>query len=659
MFASGSSLLLSSMAIGQTVVGGNVSTNTVWDLAGSPYQLSSTIRVVGGAVLVINPGVEVQVDPGESIIIGDAALGSGELIARGTASRTIRFNDPGGVPGTRDKIRFTNDAVDAVYDASDSYVSGSILEHCEVEHGPVRIENASPRLVSSRFAQSRLFGVIANLDHSQATPSLQVLNCQFRQNGDASGSGGLSSGLGIIGGQDHLIKGCQFRDNLDRGFVHESYDGPGGCEVAHCLFDGNVGGGASFAHCAEIKIDSSEFSSNGTVAAAGRGLDVWECDLLVLTNCTFDSNIAMGSGGGGGLHAEHVDEVLIDDCTFRNNRSAGGGGAVNIQFSRFTIRNSSFLNNRSSSAGGAIWAEGDAGSEIEGSFIAQNRSEHGGGGICLSGNLLMKGTTVQCNTALERGGGLWLPDIGDVTLHGSTAMNEFNSFQGNQSPKGDAICNDNSIGAGPINADFVCWGPFAPVTSPNRIWDGIDNDDLSVVVVTNPVTCAVSDCGQAYTTFCPGDATGAICPCMAQGATGHGCPNTNPNGNGALLLGSGIAEFGSDSFRLSVSSGPPGKVGIILQGTAAFNYPDGNPGIPNASGILCVDPTRRGWAFVTDGTGTATVSDFQGQPFGATAQLLGTTYYQYWYRDPGNPCQNAPASSAAFNFSNAVQVNWE
>jgi len=174
---------------------------------------------------------------------------------------------------------------------------------------------------------------------------------------------------------------------------------------------------------------------------------------------------------------------------------------------------------------------------------------------------------------------------------------------------------------------------------------------------TGPFALQVSCEPNNGSTFCDGS-TGN-CPCGAFGIPGHGCPNTNPNGRGARLEGTGNARFSSDSFGLQVDDGAFGKPGILLAGAAAINYPDGNPNVFNASGIYCVNPSLRGEVFFTDGSGSATISVLQGQPFGATAQPAGsTTFYQYWYRDPGNACQNAPGSAAAFNFSNAVEVSW-
>ncbi|MCB0626000.1 MAG: hypothetical protein KDC43_19310, partial [Saprospiraceae bacterium] len=55
-------LCFSSPAFSQTTVSQNITQNTVWDLAGSPYVLTQNISVSNGATLTIEPGVVVKAD---------------------------------------------------------------------------------------------------------------------------------------------------------------------------------------------------------------------------------------------------------------------------------------------------------------------------------------------------------------------------------------------------------------------------------------------------------------------------------------------------------------------------------------------------------------------------------------------------------------------
>lgn len=161
-------------------------------------------------------------------------------------------------------------------------------------------------------------------------------------------------------------------------------------------------------------------------------------------------------------------------------------------------------------------------------------------------------------------------------------------------------------------------------------------------------------------TFCYGDS--GNCPGGAIGAPVSGCPHTaGPNGtDGARLIATGNAQFSNDSFGMYVSSGPS-SFGILIQGGNAVSFPNGNANVPDSAGLFCVAPQLRGNVEVLNlgsGSDEGAIDDFQNQPFGVTGQAAGSpTYYQFWFRDTGNPNANAGAG-AEFNFSNAVQIYW-
>lgn len=68
-------------------VSGDVTTNTTWTLANSPYVVTGTMNVQSPAVLTIEPGVVVKFDTGGSLY----ALAGATLTATGTASAPITF----------------------------------------------------------------------------------------------------------------------------------------------------------------------------------------------------------------------------------------------------------------------------------------------------------------------------------------------------------------------------------------------------------------------------------------------------------------------------------------------------------------------------------------------------------------------------------------
>jgi hypothetical protein len=82
-----------------SVAAGNITTNTTWGLAGSPYILAGQVQVDSGVTLTIEPGVVVQFDypnaGSDLFLAGDSTLSGirvdGTLNAVGTAANPLTF----------------------------------------------------------------------------------------------------------------------------------------------------------------------------------------------------------------------------------------------------------------------------------------------------------------------------------------------------------------------------------------------------------------------------------------------------------------------------------------------------------------------------------------------------------------------------------------
>ena len=146
--------------------------------------------------------------------------------------------------------------------------------------------------------------------------------------------------------------------------------------------------------------------------------------------------------------------------------------------------------------------------------------------------------------------------------------------------------------------------------------------------------------------FCFGDGTGGTCPCGVPGALGAGCPGSLSTG--AVLSSGGQAFVTADSLNFQIENSTPGSPGLLLQGNAQF----GGGGLVVGNGLLCSQSQKRWPTMVSDATGAAAYGPDQ---FGSHHHAVpgATLFYQWWYRDPSDPC------GGGFNFSNAVAVTWQ
>jgi len=113
-----------------TDVGGIINTDTTWDLAGSPYNLTSTVQVAEGVTLTVEPGV--IINRGEQVTLIEFW---GSLWAVGTDSNKIFFN---GItldwmdPNTSMRIEFVEMFGGGQIYGSDLTLKNSILRGSDV-----------------------------------------------------------------------------------------------------------------------------------------------------------------------------------------------------------------------------------------------------------------------------------------------------------------------------------------------------------------------------------------------------------------------------------------------------------------------------------------------------------------------------------------------
>jgi parallel beta-helix repeat protein len=190
-------VLVTVPALAETIVTEDITADTTWDLAGSPYIVQNNINVLSGATLTIDPGVTVKLE-------------SNVRIQTSTDSPIVAVGEPG------NEILFTSNAPSPApgdwYGIVLRHASTSELTHCTLDFGTYNlyVEFCSPSVTSctARFASS------AGFSCEDASPTFT--ECTGTENDYA---------FRITGGNP-ILTGCQISGNDDGFYIYGSGSNP-------------------------------------------------------------------------------------------------------------------------------------------------------------------------------------------------------------------------------------------------------------------------------------------------------------------------------------------------------------------------------------------------------------------------------------------------
>ncbi len=457
-------------------VGGLIDTNTTWDLAGSPYIVTSPVLVMAGVTLTVDPGVTVKFNSHKAMQI------EGQLHAVGSAGSpiTITSSAAAPAPGDWDYIVFTDTSDDAVYDVSGNYVSGSTLQYVTIEYaggasvdknGAVRLDAAAPYFEHCTIRQSASGGI-----HAYNGPADLVLKVRHSTISDNAGTG-----IRMIAGAYVEITDNTITNNV---FSSSSLGGGIRVDTTSNLISRNI-----------IRGNNSDWSGSGIQVLNGDSTitdneitdnSIWNCP-----NCW--GNAALNATGdpveiSGNLVANNdtgaiwvtsannvtiLENMLIDnqgkalslDCyTFwecangtiarnilsDNTTGIDQGAFTAYRYTNLTVNNNAIL--RNSALDRVALRNQFIGNNADGSVYSANT---------ITGNMALGAPGSQCIVSIEG-----LPVFIDNNIFNNSSY---------------ALSNINTQGSANLNAENNWWGTASSPAIQALIHDYFDDTALGMV----------------------------------------------------------------------------------------------------------------------------------------------------------------------------------
>ncbi len=323
--------------------------------------------------------------------------------------------------------------------AAGSYYVTSTLQYSSVENYALAINGAgSSTTILDGGNVVRILSITTNLANAAVT--IQDLGFQ---NGATTESGGglqISTTSAAIALRNCLVSDCT------------------------ATGDDSVGGGANLTtDTGNITVIASIFRDNTSSGNVGGLFTGTNSGIINLTNCTFDQNTVLNSGGstyfgdGGGamLYSDGTSQINIRGNTLTRNVASGGdnpdGGGMMVYplgaSSTVTMENNTFTDNRAGLGGGGCDVRLNAGGSVifgNNIFTGNQATVGSGGGAMIylnHGSFTFTDNTFSNNQSAENGGGVVIEMWdGTATLSG----NAFTSNQTGQNGGGMSVASNTT-----------------------------------------------------------------------------------------------------------------------------------------------------------------------------------------------------------------------
>lgn len=261
-------------------------------------------------------------------------------------------------------------------------------------------------------------------------------------------SGFRGGGLYALAGNSLTMTGCTFNGNTSASDGAGAYIGFS-ATLANCSFTGGSAAGLGGGFYAKGNLNLSSCSINNNSGYRGAGVYV-ESGSLTMTGTSVSGNqIAGAPGSGAGIFKFGSGSLDLSNCTFDANVAVGSGGAIWIENGNSVITGCTFTSNECGGTGGAIYKEGSGTLQISNSAFGQNlvistTYSEGGSAISITAG---PGDISDCTFTTNSGVGGGTVKISRSATTVSVATS---TFDGNSAGAGAGVSAERSTTAPPV-----------------------------------------------------------------------------------------------------------------------------------------------------------------------------------------------------------------
>ncbi len=314
----------------QASVGGNITSNTTWIKANSPYSLTGNVTVDSGATLTIEPGVTIQIPSDCTLQV------NGILVARGTSSEKIIFTGGdvslyGSGSGSVIENAILN-PTNLIIDSSATINSNTIIGRGSANSFEAVLINGGEPSISNNLIYGADSQRGMRITGGSPTISSNGLMGMIISEGNNVGTPTISHNT-IEGGISLAQSGATITNNLITGFKYVNFNGD--VESLYSLiYNSWLGSGISItADYTNIQHGKGAVITDNVITGCLDGISI-----LQGGTTTIQRNLIINTT----RNALHIaSDAIISDNTIRNNQK----GIVVSNAPTLTVTNNNLENN--------------------------------------------------------------------------------------------------------------------------------------------------------------------------------------------------------------------------------------------------------------------------------------------------------------------------